>query len=353
MPLTTALLLLPILILLNAFFVAAEYAVVAIRRPQIATLESRGARRTARWLTRLRQRMSATLGGIQVCITMTNLLLGWIGEPAMTRVLMILLSPLGIVLSPAVAVAVSTAIGFIIVTLITVVVSELLPKALTLQHTLLVARIVSGPLVLILTAIRPLVVLMDVLANLLSRALGLGPVQIEDAPVGVDELKAIAREAGDRGTLDRQAQDLILNTLGLRQLRADDVMVPRPQVAYLDLTRTMEQNREVMEEHLYSRLPLCNGGMDHVVGIVYTKEFLAAYPEAADSSMLQLLVRPAVFAPSTVSVDRLLALFLEKRVRMIILVDEYGGVDGIATLTDIMDELLKAGPITPPRPEHA
>jgi magnesium and cobalt exporter, CNNM family len=341
MNLWTQLLLLPVLIAANAFFVAAEYAVVSVRRPQIHVLESRGYTRSAGWLARLRGRMSSTLGGIQVCITMTNLLLGWLGEPAMTRIIHVLLSPLGYALPAAWEAGISVAIAFICVTLATVILSELLPKALTLQHTLFVGRMVALPLLTILWCIYPLVWLMDRLAHLTSRALGLGPVRIEDPPMGVEELKAVAQEAGDHGSLGLQEQKLILNTLGLAGMRADDVMVPRVHVSSLDLRRTMAQNREVMEEHLYSRLPLCNGGMDHIIGIVYTKEFLAAYPEASDSSILQLICRPAVFAPTTLSLDRLLALFLEKHSRMIVLVDEYGGVDGIVTLTDVMDQLLK------------
>lgn len=334
------LLLLPLLILANAFFVAGEYVVITMRRPQIAALERKG-RRSAAYLNRLHADMAATLGGIQVCITMTNLLLGWLGEPAMARVLTVLLSPVARLIPETAARSISTAVSFIVVTLATVILSELLPKALTLQHTFLVARVVSGPLLLILRLIRPLVWIMDHSANLLSRSLGLGEVKIQDLPASIEELKAIARDAGERGSLGRQEQALILNTLGLSQLHAEDVMVPRVKVAYLDLERTMEQNREVMEKYLYSRLPLCNGSMDRVVGLIYTKEFLAAYPEAADSSVLQLIARPAIFAPSTVELDRLLELFMKQNSRMIVLVDEYGGVDGVVTLSDVMHQLLK------------
>lgn len=341
MSIANQLLLLPLLILVNAFFVAAEYALVSIRRPEIAGLHARGHRRVAGRLSRLRRNMSQTLGGIQVCITMTNLLLGWIGEPAMTHVLLKVLSPLGLVIPQRMTVVISTTLAFVVVTLATVVMSELLPKALTLQHTRLIARLVAEPLSWVLQAIRPLVWIMDRLANLLAWMLGLGGVRIEEPAMGVEELRAIALDAGQRGTLKPQEQALILNTLGLSAIRADAVMVPRVHMACLDLQRSMDENREVMERHLYSRLPLISGNVDQVVGIVYTKEFLAAYGEATDSSVLQLIARPAVFAPATISVDRLLALFIEKRVRMIVLVDEYGGVDGIVTLSDVMDELLK------------
>lgn len=337
MALTTQLLLLPILIAANAFFVSGEYVTVAIRRPQISAMYDSGWRRTAGYLQRLRANIASTIGGIQVCITMTNLVLGWLGEPAMTAVIYRALTPMGWVLSPATTTAISIVLAFTLVTVATVILSELLPKALTLQHLFLVAKLVAGPLLLILIVIRPLVWLMDRTANLLSRLLGLGPIRIEETPPGIEELKAITQDA----ELGHQERALILNTLGLSDLRADDVMVPRVKVASLDLQRTMEANREVMEERLFSRLPLCNGGMDHIVGIIYTKEFLAAYPETNDSSVLQLLARPAIFAPATISVDRLLSLFMEKHSRMIILVDEYGGVDGIATLTDVMDRLLK------------
>ena len=102
----------------------------------------------------------------------------------------------------------------------------------------------------------------------------------------------------------------------------------------------MDENLAVMSEYLHSRLPLCDGGMDHVIGVVYTKEFLTAYQEAADSSVLPLISRPAVFAPVAVSLDRLLAIFHGERSHLVFLVDEHGGVEGIVTLTDVVDELL-------------
>ena len=187
-PLSASLALVPLLIALNAFFVAAEYALVAIRSPQIEAMRRRGRRRAARAMTRLKADPASAIGAIQVCITMTNLMLGWIGEPAMGYVLRGLFRPAMKFMPQTVFDVGSLTLSFVVVTLLTVVFSELLPKALTLQHTLLVARLVAGPLILVLTVIRPLVLLMDLLANLLSRGLGLGVVQIEDAPIGVEEL---------------------------------------------------------------------------------------------------------------------------------------------------------------------
>jgi putative hemolysin len=118
-------------------------------------------------------------------------------------------------------------------------------------------------------------------------------------------------------------------------------MVHRTNVAYLDLTKSMDENRRVMNEHLYSRLPLCDGSLDRVVGVVPTKEFLSAYHAEGDTSILQLIAHPPAFVPEQVAADRLLTTFREHKTQMLFVVDEYGGIEGIVTLTDVVDELIR------------
>lgn len=333
---------LPLLIALNAFFVAAEYALVAIRTSQIEPMRQRGYTTAARALSVLKADMASAIGAIQVCITMTNLLLGWIGEPALSAIIQRLLAPLGVVVPAAVMTVVSTAMGFIIVTLLTVVLSELLPKALTLQHTVVVGRFTAPPMLLIQRLITPLVWIMNGMANLTTRLLGLGPVEIEGRPMSAEEIGIIANESGEAGSLTVRERSLILNTLALGRRRAEEIMVPRVRVTYLDLHRSMDENLAVIEERLFTRMPLCDGGMDHVVGLIDTKEFLSAYRHEplTDTSVLQLITRRAVYVPAAVSLDRLLTLFREHHTHMLFLVDEYGGVDGIVTMTDVVDELI-------------
>ncbi|HMO27243.1 MAG TPA: CNNM domain-containing protein, partial [Tepidisphaeraceae bacterium] len=269
--------LVPLLIAMNAFFVIAEYALVAIRSSQIGTLRESGRLRTAAALEKLKDDMAGSIGAIQICITLTNLLIGWIGEPAMSQLLIVALGPLGQFLPPAVFSGVSIALSFIVVTLATVVLSELVPKALTLQYTMISARLVAAPMWRIRQAIQPMVWLMTALANLTTRSLGLGKVSIEDAAPTAGEIRLIAAEAGEQGQLTARERSLILNALTLGRRTADQIMVPRVNVRYLDLQRTMDENRRVMGEYLFSRMPLCDGGMDKVVGVIYTKEFLTAY----------------------------------------------------------------------------
>jgi CBS domain containing-hemolysin-like protein len=331
----------PLLIALNAFFVIAEYALVAVRAAQVAKLREDGYRRAADAIDRLRGDMASALGAVQICITLTNLLIGWIGEPAMSRLLIVLLGPLATLLPQRLFEAISIAIAFIIVTLLTVVLSELVPKALTLQYTQLAARLVAPPMLRVQQAIRPLVWLMGALANLTTRSLGLGRVSIEDAGPTVDEIRLLAAEAGEQGTLTPRERSLILNALSLGRRSAEQIMIPRVKTAYLDLQRSMDENRRVMNEYLFSRMPLCDGGMDKVVGIIYTKEFLTAYEEhGEDSSVLLLIARAPVFVPSSLPLDRLLQEFHDHKTHLIFLADEHGTVEGIVTVTDVVDEII-------------
>jgi CBS domain containing-hemolysin-like protein len=334
----------PLLIALNAFFVAAEYALVAIRSPQIEALRAAGRRRSAAAMARLKSDPAGAIGAIQVCITMTNLLLGWVGEPAMTEVLGKLFSPLADLVPRGMFRAVSLGVSFVIVTLLTVVFSELLPKALTLRYVPTVAAFTAVPVVGVLVGARPLVWLMNAMADLVTRPLGLGSVtEMEREWHTAEEIRQITSQAAEHGALTPQEQALVLNSLALGKRRARQIMVPRTRVLYLDLRRRMEENRRVIGETLHTRFPLCDGGLDRVVGWVPTKEFLAAYHAEGDVQVLRLLARKPVFQPETVTLDKLLTAFRQERAGIVFLVDEYGGVEGMVTLADVVDELL-AGP---------
>ena len=331
----------PLLIALNAFFVAAEYAIVAIREPQIEALRRSGSRRAARAMARLKQDPASAIGAIQVCITMSNLLLGWVGEPAMTHLLGVAFSPLEGLVPPGVFRGVSFGLSFVIVTLLTVVFSELLPKALTLRYVPNVAVLTGVTVVGVLVAVRPLVWLMNTMADLVTRPLGMGSVtDMEKEWHTAEEIRQIAAQAAAHGALTAQERSLVLNSLALGRRRARQVMVPRTRVQYLDLRRSMDENRAVMNQYLHTRLPLCDGGLDHVVGWVPTKEFLSAYNESADTQVLQLLAREPVFQPEGVTLDKLLTVFYRSRTELVFVVDEFGGVEGIVTLQDVVDELL-------------
>lgn len=329
------------LLLANAFFVAAEIAMVSMRGVHFEQLRAQGKHRTAAILVKLKEQLTSVVGAIQVGITVSNLLLGSLAEPILTRALQRVLGPVFQLLPQGAQYIVATALGFLFVTFLTVVFSELLPKVLAIRFVPLVASLSARPVKFLLTLTAPLVWLMNKSANFVTRPLGLGNVEEAESEIHtLDDLRTITSEAAEHGTLTNRERSLILNSLALGRRTARQIMVPRVKVAYLDLKRSMDENRQVMNEHLYSRLPLCDGSIDKVVGIVPTREFLAAFNAEGDTSVLQLISRPAVFAPSTISLDKLLVLVDERRTQMVILVDEHGGMEGIVTLRDIVDELV-------------
>jgi CBS domain containing-hemolysin-like protein len=334
---------------MNAFFVVSEYAVVATRPAQIQSLRARGYRRAAAAMERLKDSPASAIGAIQVCITMTNLLLGWIGEPAMSELLRTTFRPFAAVVPPAVFTGISTGLSFILVTLLTVVFSELLPKALTLRFVDLAARTTAVPVLNIQRAIYPLVWVMNATANAVTRPLGLGRVEdFENQQITIDELRLMADQAAADGVVTPRERAIVLNALAIGVRSARQIMVPRVKVAYLDVRRPMEENHDVLMRYLFSRMPLCDGGLDHVIGVVRSTEFLEAYAGGGDSAMLPLLARPPIYVPESVSLDRLLSVFHDSRRQLVFLVDEYGGVEGIVTLRDVFTELL--GEREPPPP---
>jgi putative hemolysin len=229
-------------------------------------------------------------------------------------------------------------LSFVIVTLLTVVFSELLPKALTLRYVTVAAAMTAVPVLFVGRATRPLVWLMNAMANAVTRPLGLGSVdEIEKENVTVGELRMMATQAGG---LTEGTRSIVLNSIAIGERRAREIMVPRIKVAFLDLQRSMEANRRVMNDYLYTRMPLCDGGMDRVIGVVPTKEFLAAYHAEGDVKVLSLIAHPPVYVPETVRIDRLLGAMHENRTQIVFLVDEFGGVEGIVTLQDVVDELV-------------
>jgi putative hemolysin len=344
----------PVLIGLNAFFVVGEYAVVAARPAQIQSLRAAGARRAAAAIERLKASPASAIGAIQVCITMTNLLLGWIGEPAMSDLIRALAAPLANVLPDAVFRTVSTGLSFILVTLLTVVFSELLPKAMTLRFVQAAVRVTAVPVLAIQRVIYPLVAVMNATANAVTRPLGLGRVEdFENQQVTVDELRILANQAAADGVVTPRERAIVLNALAIGIRAARQIMVPRLRVAFLDVRRSMDENLEVTNQYLFSRYPLCDGGLDNVIGVVRTTEFLAAHYAGGDTAVLPLISRPPAFVPESVKLDRLLEAFHERGTQLMFLVDEYGGVEGIVTLQDVFDELLGEHAVAAPAPARA
>jgi putative hemolysin len=206
------------------------------------------------------------------------------------------------------------------------------------------------PVLAIQRAIFPLVWVMNTTANAVTRPLGLGRVEdFENQQITLDELRLMANQAAADGVVTPRERALVLNSLAIGLRSARQIMVPRVKVAFLDVRRSMDENLEVSNQYLFNRIPLCDGGLDHVIGVVRTTEFLAAYYSGGDSAVLRLISQPPVFVPESASLDQLLETFHERQTQLVFIVDEYGGVEGIATLRDVFHELLGESARTPAR----
>jgi CBS domain containing-hemolysin-like protein len=336
-------LLVPALIALNAFFVAAEYALVAIRGTQIAELRRIGYRAAA-LLEVLRADLPGAVAAIQICISLTNLLLGWWAEPPVTAALeaMVHALPLGDSVPPAVLSPVAVGVGFVGVTVLTVVFGELLPKALTLQHTERIALWIAAPIALVRTTLRPLVALMNGLGNLVTRLFGLGPVRFTEHIHSLDELEMLVDESHEAGKLNREQAEILQRTFDLSDRTVGEVMIPRDRMAALHLGMSREQIVETILADPHTRFPVCDAAGGRIVGVVTAKHLLYLL-HIGDMLTLSDMVAPVPAFPTTMNLVEALRLMRTVRRHMAVVRGPDRAQLGVITLEDLLAALV--GPI--------
>jgi CBS domain containing-hemolysin-like protein len=334
----------PLLIAVNAFFVAAEYAVVTIRSTRVEELRREGVV-VARVLARLKDDMSGSLAAIQVCITGTNLLIGAVAEPALTGLLVGCLAPLGVVLPPAVARPLALAVGLLVVTLFTVVLSELLPKALTLQHTDRVALWVARPVALCRIVCNPLVRVMNGLGNRITRALGLGRVTIEEPVHSEEELEMLVDRADAAGEFHEEHGDLLRRAFDFADLNVRHAMIPMHKTALLDAHATVSETLARLSDWPYTRWPLRDrrtGAIDGVVNIKLVLHALAL--DVGEAVILQdLAVEPLFLDPDLPLLDALTQMRKTRR-HLAVVREGDGPALGSVTLEDILEAIVGSIP---------
>lgn len=324
-----------VLLLLGAFFVLAEFAAVRVRATQLEPLKGKDAR--ARAALEVHQNLSRHLTSIQVAITLLTITLGAVGEDAFVKVFQRLLGGLP---WPRAGFLIGTAFGLLLVTLLQVVLAELVPRGLAIRSSVAWSLRTARPLLLWSRAIRPLTAFLQMLSGAVERMLG-GPADAhgERAP-SEEELKHILFRSRAEGTLDLSRQELIENLFQFSKRTVREIMVPRVQVTYLDLRLGLEANLGRARETPHTRLPLVDGDLDRVIGVVHLKDLLWGLHEQGSAVDLRALARPAFFAPETQLLESLLLEFQQRKQHLALVVDEHGGVDGLVTLEDVLEELV-------------
>jgi len=325
------------IVLVNGFFVAAEFAFVKLRDTQLDPLIVSGSRR-ALLARHILQHLTSYLSATQLGITMASLGLGWLAEP----VFMALLGPpLGLVGIHSVRLlhSITFAAGFSIATFLQIVLGELGPKWFAIQKPLPTALWATRPLHWFYRASYPFNWILNQSAQWLLRRVGIEPAASSLFVHSEEELRLLLTQKRPGST--RLGRDIILSALDLGRRIVRNVMRPRQEIAALDTEASLQECLEKAEKTRYSRFPLCQGGdLDKTVGVVHFKDLFAMRTKARRGADLAAVARKLIYVPETTRLEKLLELFLERKLHFAIVVDEYGGTTGMVTLENILEELV-------------
>jgi CBS domain containing-hemolysin-like protein len=323
-----------LLVLLNAFFVAAELALVRIRDSQLAALEAKGDRR-AKKARHIIANIDSYIGATQFGITLASLGLGVAVEPVFNALLNPLFDMLGVA-SENTRHHIAISAGFFINCYLLIVAGELVPKAAVIRRTLPAALATAGPLVLFYRIAFPFIWVLHRSSQFILKQLGIGADELHGGQ-SEDELRVLLATA--QGSNDRR--NLILNALDLRQRTAREVMRPRNEVSFLNSDATLAECMETAEATRYSRFPICDDGdLDKARGVVHIKDIYTQRDKARTAADLLPLSRALICVPETAPLEKLLKRLLEKKSHFAFVVDEFGGTLGIVTLENIMETLV-------------
>lgn len=327
------------LVLLNGFFVAAELALVKIRETQIEALVQEGNRR-AKILRRLVGNLESAISAIQFGITLASLGIGILVEPLFTSLLAPIFNALHVE-SFAVRHAVAIATGFFVNSFLLIVIGELAPKALAIRKTVTVALWTARPLAWFAWLTFPFVWLLNRSAMWLLKKIGIQSASEAERSHSEEELRLLFAGADRHSGATRLGRDIVLNALDLRRRVAREVMRPRNEIVGLDTEASIAECLDVAEKTRYSRFPLCEGGnLDKTLGVVHFKDMFASRFRARSGADLAAVARKLIYVPETARLEKLLQLFLDRKLHFAIVVDEYGGTVGMVTLENILEELV-------------
>lgn len=324
-----------LLVVLNGIFVAAEFAFVKVRPTRLAQLAEEG-NRQAILAKACIDKLDAYLSVSQLGITLSSLGLGWLGEPAVAALLTPVLFKWGL-MSPALVHTISFVVSFGLITFLHVVFGELAPKSLAIQRAELLSLWLALPMRLFYTLFYPAVVLLNGTATQTMRLMGITMSSEAEMAHSGEELRMIIAESYRGGQINENEQELLQNVFLFEESTAEEIMVPRTEVVFLDTRLELEDNIELARRTQHTRYPLCEGSPDRVIGLIHIKDLL--YMESSVPS-IQDISREVMFVPETMPLDRLLTEFQKRHQHLAVVIDEYGGTSGIVTMDNVLEVLV-------------
>ncbi|WP_068673160.1 hemolysin family protein [Oceanobacillus sp. Castelsardo] len=331
------LLLVAILILLTAFFVATEFAIVKVRTTRINQLVAEG-NKSAVYAKQLIDNLDDYLSACQLGITVTALGLGWLGEPTVAR----LLHPVfeGLSINNTVGTFISFLIAFLFVTYLHVVIGELAPKTIAIQKAEAVTLLLARPLIFFHKIMYPFIWLLNGSARLLVRLLGFQPVKEHDVAHSEEEVRMIVTDSYKNGEINLTEMTYVNNIFEFDETIVREIMVPRNEVVCFYKADNITENIDIILEAQYTRYPVADEDKDNIIGLVNIKEVFTGHLEGHQSLSIEKLIRPIIHVSEVTPIRQLLLKMQRERIHMAIVHDEYGGTSGIVTVEDILEEIV-------------
>ncbi len=336
-----------LLVAVNAFFVAAEFALVKVRPTRIEEAAQRKVP-AARVVQRIHRRLDSYLSATQLGVTLASLALGWVGEPAVAAAIEPLFDRLSPVWGPRIATGVGIAVAFTVITYFHIVFGELAPKWLSIQAPDKIALWVAYPLELFYRVCYPLIWFLNHTAQFMLTRIGIRPASAHETTFSEAELRLALDKSEEGGAIPESAGDIADRAFHFGRGKVRDVMTPRPEVAYVSIDRTLAENLEVVSRSNYARYPLCRGSLDDVIGRVHVRDILMLCrsqgalfaDDPASDVALEKVSHPVMYVPENKALDAMLEDFRLQRMEMAIVQDEYGVTAGVVTLEDVLEELV-------------
>ncbi|MBJ6119532.1 HlyC/CorC family transporter [Pontibacter sp. BT310] len=325
------------LVLLNGFFVAAEFAIVKVRSSQIE-LRAQAGNRMAKLAQHMITHLDAYLSATQLGITLASLGLGWIGESVVSQIIINLMAAFGFEPSPEVAHSIALPIAFALITVLHIVFGELAPKSLAIQRPESTTLAIALPLRFFYIVFIPFIWLLNGFSNFILRSMGIRSLHGSEVH-SAEELRLLFEQSAEGGAIQDSQHELIENVFQFNERMVKQILVPRTKMVAIDSSISEHDLMEIIFNEGYSRLPVYSGNIDNIVGVLYVKDLLSII-RMGEPVVLEKLIRPAYFVPETKKINRLLKQFQRRHMHIAIVTDEFGGVSGIVTMEDIIEELV-------------
>jgi CBS domain containing-hemolysin-like protein len=329
------------LVILNGFFVAAEFSIVKVRYSQIQ-LKAADGHAMAKQAQHIIKHLDEYLSATQLGITLASLALGFVGESALHHIFENMFTYFGLAVAANTITTISLVSSFFLITVMHIVFGELIPKSIAIRRSEATTMFIAVPLRVFYTVFKPFIWSMNQLSNSFLRLIKIHPASEQEIH-STEELQLLVKQSADSGEIEEENYEIIKNAFDFTDHSAKQIMIPRQNIASIDIEEPVEEIINIIMEGGYSRLPVYKDSIDNIIGIFYAKEIIREYVKRKgeiNHADLEELMRDAFFVVGSKKISDLLKVFQQKKQHLAVVIDEFGGTEGIVTLEDILEELV-------------